>query len=171
MQGVPGEDNSRAYVFTGVDGSLLCVLESSSPQHEGEFGRCVARPRDVNGDGYGEVIVGTLGEHRVYVFAFALVLRGYASSGRLVLDWSPFPGAAGHWVYGAYNKLCFEPWLAWPHWYRLATLPAAIRTWSSVSGMGNPSLNWSYLVVAIDAADSELARSNRVGEFDSSTGR
>jgi hypothetical protein len=161
----------RAYVFSGQSGSLLAIIESPSPQHEGEFGRAVGDVGDVTGDGRAEVVLGTTGEGRAYVVTFALVLRGHLSNQQLILDWSPSPGAAGYWLYGACNRPHFEPWLTWPYWYRMATLPAAVHTWSSSSGLGDASRNWFYLVVAVDAADSELARSNRVGEFDYSTGR
>jgi FG-GAP repeat len=47
----------RAFVFSGVDGSTLLTLDGAFP--EGMFGGAVSGAGDVNGDGRGDVIVGT----------------------------------------------------------------------------------------------------------------
>jgi hypothetical protein len=39
-------------------------------------------------------------------------------------------------------------------------------TSSSPNGIGYPGSDWTYLVMAVDATEQELARSNRVGEDD-----
>jgi len=41
-----------------------------------------------------------------------------------------------------------------------------IITWVSLAGLGDSDNNWTYLVVAVDASEQELTRSNRVGEHD-----
>jgi hypothetical protein len=41
-----------------------------------------------------------------------------------------------------------------------------VTSWSSRSGVGDPDENWTYLVIAVDATDQEIARSDRIGEHD-----
>jgi hypothetical protein len=53
------QDSGRAYVFSGVDGSVLLELVSPGPQELGRFGQSVAGADDVNQDGRPDVIVGT----------------------------------------------------------------------------------------------------------------
>jgi len=65
-----------------------------------------------------------------------------------------------------------EPWFipdVSPPTYvnRIVVLPSTTTTWSS--GVGDPAANWTYLVMAVDASEQELARSNRVGEADFET--
>lgn len=70
--GAPIEDSDplppkgKAYVFSGVDGSLIRTLVS--PGTGGYFGVSVASG-DVNGDLYADVIVGAYAENRVHVFS------------------------------------------------------------------------------------------------------
>jgi hypothetical protein len=82
------------------------------------------------------------------------------------LQWSSWLTASAYWVYGADNKAYFEPGLMFPYPYRLTVLPSGTTTWSSADGVSDPDHNWTYLVLAVDAADQEMARSNRFGEFD-----
>jgi hypothetical protein len=78
-------------------------------------------------------------------------------------------GAASYWVYGADNQAYFEPGFSPGYLYRLATLSPIATSWSSANGVGDPDHNWTYLVLAVDAGEQELIRSNRVGEFDFGT--
>ncbi len=63
----------RAYVFSGQTGAVLYDLASPDEQDDGQFGRPVAGAGDVDGDGYGDVVIGAVGEAsgagRVYVFS------------------------------------------------------------------------------------------------------
>jgi hypothetical protein len=63
----------------------------------------------------------------------------------------------------------FVPGFAPSYEFRLTVLPPATTTWSSANGVGDDSANWTYLVMAVDASELELARSNRVGEHDFDT--
>ena len=98
-----------------------------------------------------------------------MVLTGSVASGQLVLDWTSRPGAAAYWVYGADNNAYFPPGLTSPYQHRLAVLPPLVTTWSCSNGICDPDHNWTYLVVAVDAGDQELARSNYFGECDVGT--
>ena len=61
-EGVGGnEDQGRAYVYSGADGSLLLTLDTPNPQADAWFGSSVA-VGDVNGDGRGDIAVGADGE-------------------------------------------------------------------------------------------------------------
>jgi hypothetical protein len=52
-----GGNRGRAYVFSGVDGSVLLTLDPPNPQPDTAFGRGMAIG-DVNGDGNGDIAVG-----------------------------------------------------------------------------------------------------------------
>jgi hypothetical protein len=93
-------------------------------------------------------------------------LTGTLQDGQLRLTWTPVPGVAGYWVYGAGNEPFFVPGFAPAYEHRLVVLPPWIRVWTSADGIGDPSTNWTYTVMATDASEQELARSNRVGEVD-----
>jgi hypothetical protein len=41
-----------------------------------------------------------------------------------------------------------------------------MTSWLTGNGIGDPDSNWTYLVIAVDEAEAELARSNRAGEHD-----
>jgi hypothetical protein len=95
-----------------------------------------------------------------------VVLWASVSGGNLQLTWSPMPQATAFWVYGASNLPWFAPGMAPGYEYRLTMLPSGTTTWSGPNGVGDPNTNWTYLVMAVDAMENELARSNRVGEVD-----
>lgn len=67
----------RAYVFSGATGNLLHTLLSPDVELEGRFGDSVSGLSDIDGDGRGDVIVGSLEDAgavnagRVYVFSGA----------------------------------------------------------------------------------------------------
>ena len=72
-------------------------------------------------------------------------------------------------MYGASNDSYFAPMILPPYAYREAVLPFGATSWSSTSGVGDPSSNKTYLVVAVDASNQEVCRSERVGEHDFAT--
>ncbi len=176
--GASPDSAGRAYVFSGQTGVLLCTLVSPNEELWGAFGWSVSEAGDVDNDGYADVIVAAPWDDpgaspdsagRAYVFAPRMILSGDLSYGELGLDWTPWPGASAYWVYGADNEAYFEPGLISPYDYRLAVLPVGTTTWSSASGVGDPGQNWTYMVLAVDASEQELCRSNRFGEHDFST--
>jgi hypothetical protein len=80
--------------------------------------------------------------------------------------WDVVPEALAYWVYGASDYAHFVPGLAPGFEYRINVLPPGTTTWISPYPIGDPEDNWTYLVMAVDEVEAELARSNRVGEFD-----
>ncbi len=58
----------RVFVYDGSTGSFLYSLESSFPSTVSSFGASLAGLGDINGNGSGEIVVGTSNERRVYVF-------------------------------------------------------------------------------------------------------
>jgi hypothetical protein len=95
-----------------------------------------------------------------------IALRGEMAAGAVELSWSPFPATSQYWIYGASNLPWFVPGTVPGYEFRLTVLPSGTTTWSSSNGIGDPNNNWTYLVMAMDGAEQELARSNRVGEED-----
>jgi hypothetical protein len=67
----------RAYVVSGIDGTLLFTLDTPTPQSDAWFGRSVA-VGDVNGDGRADVVVGA---HGADVDGLENQGRAYAFSG------------------------------------------------------------------------------------------
>ncbi|MEM8601759.1 MAG: T9SS type A sorting domain-containing protein [Bacteroidota bacterium] len=75
--GVSPNDAGRAYVFSGLDGSLLYTLASPNEQDGGQFGFSASGAGDVNNDDINDVVVGAFFEDpgaspteagRAYVF-------------------------------------------------------------------------------------------------------
>jgi len=93
-------------------------------------------------------------------------LIGDVVNALLQLTWAPVPDAAEYWIYGTSGLPWFVPGSAPSYQYRLAILPGTSTGWESGNGVGDPSANWTYLVIAVDPEGAELGRSNRIGEFD-----
>ncbi len=182
--GAPGEDGQRvdagrAYILRGDGGGLLCTLESQHPEPVGGFGISVSGIAHGGDNGVPDVAVGGWKEDgglidagRAYAFTTlpaAMVLRGVLSGGSLHLVWTIYPACAEYWVYGAQNEAYFVPGSSPGYAHRLAQTPPGTCTWSSSNGIGDTDHNWTYLVIAVDAAEQELGRSNRFGEFDVSS--
>ncbi len=81
--GASGEDGGatnagRAYVFSGIDGSVLYTLESPNPETDGQFGYQVADAYYVDADAVKDILIsafdedgGAINAGRVYVFSGA----------------------------------------------------------------------------------------------------
>ena len=95
-----------------------------------------------------------------------LTLSGEVQASMLILTWNPVLGVSEYWVYGDDGQPFFIPGMGPSYEYRLDVLDPTVATWASGNGVGDPSANWTYLVMAVDEVETELARSNRVGETD-----
>ncbi len=84
----------------------------------------------------------------------------------LVMNWSTVAGVSEYWIYGAENRPWFGPELVWPFGDRIYILDPLVTHYSTSEGIGDPESNWTYLVIAVDDQYQEIARSNRVGEWD-----
>lgn len=99
-----------------------------------------------------------------------LVLTGtLASPTQLQLQWSACPTVGEFWLYGAGNAAYFSPGFAPGYAYRIGIFPPGTLS-TLVAGPGDPSVNVTFLVVAVTPGGVEMARSNRFGEFDFPTG-
>jgi hypothetical protein len=105
-----------------------------------------------------------------YLAGTSIDLWGWLDGGGLTLEWTPCPGAASHWVYGAANSAYFEPGYSPGYAHRQALLAPGVTTWWTSAGIGAPDSNWTYLVVAVGSNENEVARSNRFGAHDFGTG-
>jgi hypothetical protein len=95
-----------------------------------------------------------------------MTISGTISNGELTLEWIPYPGASAYWIYGSENSEYFLPEIPWPHSNRVAVVPPETTSWASPAGVGIPEINWTYLIVAVDGLEEEIATSNRIGELD-----
>ena len=130
-------------------------------------------PLSAGDSGYVRVEINN-GSHRRYIYgspkihileqSFEIDLSSSVQIDTLVLDWDTVPPATSYWVYGASNDAYFDPQVESPFAFRQAVTTET--TWSSDSGIGDPDTNWTYLVIAVDGADNEIGRSNRIGEHD-----
>lgn len=87
-----GVDSGRAYIFSGLDGSLIRTLNSEAAGDG--FGSGTAGARDVNGDGVGDQIIGAPGGGtfgRAYVFSGA--------DGSLLFSTNSPPGGGQYGVF------------------------------------------------------------------------
>ncbi len=166
-----GDRSGSAYIFQ-YDGSAWAE-QAKLTAHDGAagdiFGYAVSMDSsramvgaywdDDNGAYSGSAYLHSLGS--------LMTLAGNMSGSDLVLEWTPWHGATGYWVYGAANKAYFIPSLDPPDYeYRLQDLSSATTTWPSSSGIGDPADNWTYIIVAVDGSGQEMNRSNRFGEHD-----
>ncbi|MCU0611031.1 MAG: hypothetical protein MUE60_04475 [Candidatus Eisenbacteria bacterium] len=99
-------------------------------------------------------------------FSGAFSLLASIDGGDIRLDWAPCDGTAAFWVYGAPGTAFFAPGVVAPYEHRLDVLSGTATTWATSTGAGDPGVNWTFMVMAVDGADAELARSNRAGEDD-----
>ncbi len=73
--------SGRAYVYSGIDGTLLCILRSEGESEYDEFGISVSGAGDVNNDGLPDVIIGArqgnnsgCGKAYVYIMVPTIVM-------------------------------------------------------------------------------------------------
>jgi len=165
----------RSYIFSGATGSLIREIVSHNEIQDGLFGCSVSGGLDVDGDGLEEVVVGARGEYpnnspekagRVYIYSMNTILMGEINDGQLAITWDHYPAATNYWLYGTKDDPYFLPGINTPYEFRQAVLPATTTAWGTPEGIGDPEDNWTYMLIAVDAYDRELLRTNRVGEFD-----
>jgi FG-GAP repeat protein/VCBS repeat protein len=90
------DDNGKAFICSGKDGTLLHTFQAPQPQLGGGFGFAVASLGDLTGDGVPEVIIGAFaqdGDGRAYVFDGHTGTRLYTvappqSAGNSAFGWS-----------------------------------------------------------------------------------
>jgi len=169
------EAAGAAYVLSGASGEMIWMLQSPNPEEFGRFGRSVSVIGNVSGDGLPEVLVGAMSEDpgaspnaagRAYVLTPEMVLSGQHSISLLQLSWTLVPEPSRYWGYGAQNLPYFTPGFGPNYEHRLEILDPDVLSCEGTSGIGDPTANWIYLVIAVNASDQELCRSNRFGEQD-----
>gem|GEM_PF-5937333 len=114
---------------------------------------CYLVAKHVSGEGDALLIMGD---------APMIALSAALSTDELDLNWDDCPWASQFRVHGIENQPYFEP----SPGNQLAVLAPGITSWSSTNGIGDPESNWTYIIVAVDAADQEIMRSNYCGELD-----
>jgi hypothetical protein len=168
----------RAYVFDGRTGNPFQTLVSPHEELSGYFGYSVSGASDADANGSTSVVVGAYRENpgtspddagRAYIFSW-MSLSPSVSDAVLELHWSTWSPASEYWIYGADNWCYFDPGFAPGYEYKLDEVIPPTTIWSSTNGIGDPDHNWTYLIIAVDDSEMELARTNRAGEHDFDTG-
>jgi hypothetical protein len=166
--------NGQPHIVFYGDGLLLKHATFNGTEWVVDDFGSIAAPSDYNAvavDGAGSVHVSyrddaTSDLFYAYRSSGQLPLTGELIGESIGLTWVPFHGAAGYWVYGSLVEPFFLP--GGPPGYagRLDVLAPSATSWMSSSGIGSPSEDWTYLIMAVDAAEQELLCSNRAGERD-----
>ncbi len=168
----------RAYVFSGENGSDLYWFTSPYAEAYGWFGSSLSGVSDTDNDGNVDVVIGAYWEDpgsspqdagRAYImspFNYQIDLTGTLDQGLLWLQWGPFPPAWEYHIYGAGNNYYFSP----EPWNMLDEVNPGTTWWSSANGLGDPDLNYTYMIIAVNAYGEEVVRSNYYGQFDFGTG-
>jgi len=169
--GGTANDAGRVHIFSAADGNLLCTLGSPVFTTDGLFGSSVATLENVNWEP--RLLVGAPNEDpgltnagRAYSIHLDFSLATEVENIMATLSWTEWPGTSEYWIYGAQNEPYFKPETSNPFEYRLATVPSDSTSWTTADYIGDPSVNMSYAVVAVDFNGIEMFRSNRTGEFD-----
>jgi len=85
--------------------------------------------------------------------------------GNLELVWNPID-AFEYWIYGAPENPFFEPGFGAGYLHRIDVVPQSTTNWMGALGVGDETENWSFMVIGVEIDESEITRSNRVGEED-----
>ena len=95
-----------------------------------------------------------------------LILTGIIEEGEITLSWNAVDYVAEYWVYRGANMPYFIPGMSPDYDYRIAVLSSGITSWSTTMNVGDPLMNGTFMILAMDDMEFELTRSNRIGEFD-----
>jgi hypothetical protein len=157
------ENEDLRYAFKDSDGWHTALVDSSgmvglylSLAIDDEGGRHILYFDETRGDLKYAHRVGTI----------QMKLTGDVIGSDLQLSWTEVLSADSYWVYGAANYQYFLPGPAPGFEHRIDVVPQGTTVWVSPYPVGDPMSNWTYLVSAVDDLETELSRSNRVGEFD-----
>jgi hypothetical protein len=157
------ENDNLMYAFKDSNGWHTALVDSS-----GRVGRYLSLAIDENGERHILYFDETRGDlkyaHRPG--PIQVVLTADVIGNDLQLSWTSVLSADSYWVYGASDYSYFPPGSAPGYEYRIDVVPQGTTVWISPYPVGDPAENWTYLVSAVDESETELAQSNRVGEFD-----
>lgn len=168
----------RAYVLSSESGADLYWFTSRNAQAYGWFGSSLSGTADTDGDNIQDMVIGAYWEApapsptsagRAYIvspYDLTIALSGTLDQGLLWLWWPNIHPAWEYWIFGTGNNYYFEP----APWNMVDEVNPATTYWSSPAGVGDPDLNMTYMVMAVNALGQELGVSNRYGEFDFGTG-
>ena len=105
--------------------------------------------------------------HNKIKYAYpALSMSSSIQNGSQTLSWSPVGGVNEFWFYGAENDSHFPVETVWPFNNRLYVFDSSVISYTTNTGINDPASNWTYLIIAVDDQYQEIARSDRVGEWD-----